>query len=452
MIEQKKGQMAKVFGFALITTCVLPASTEYLKLDGSNAMTGPLVVNSTATIAGNSFSVGGSAFVVEEGKIGIGMLPEHPDLRMEVLGIIKSSGPANSLMFSDRGNSAHSYEWYSSGDIARLYSNVSGRDIIAFTPEGRVGIGTASPTKKLQIHSANADTHLKISGTGPGIFLSDAEGTPTSSFGVYSMSTSAGQYGSLNSGDLIIAANHDVYITANYQAGGKNLILQPLSGPSSAGGKVGIGTASPAYLFDIYGVSPLLRINGNGTGSEFLLSKSGTPHFLFAVDGVDSYIDYAGSNGRVLFRSGIGGTWKVIFGAGGEITSASLAGTGNRAVYSDPTGTLTNSSSDARLKKRVTSLTPSSELKQVLKLRPVSFYWNTSLKRAANLGRQEEIGLVAQEVASVVPQVVGENADGYKTVDYAKLVPVLIGAIQSQQEYIKALEKRIDALENRPSK
>jgi len=57
------------------------------------------------------------------------------------------------------------------------------------------------------------------------------------------------------------------------------------------------------------------------------------------------------------------------------------------------------------------------------------------------------VGLIAQEVEKVVPEVVVTNADGYKSVDYAKLVPVLIEALKGQQQQRQEDLKRIERLE-----
>jgi hypothetical protein len=54
-------------------------------------------------------------------------------------------------------------------------------------------------------------------------------------------------------------------------------------------------------------------------------------------------------------------------------------------------------------------------------------------------GRQ--MGLLAQNVEKIVPEAVNEK-DGYKGVDYARLVPLLI-------ESIKELQKEIETLKNK---
>jgi hypothetical protein len=73
--------------------------------------------------------------------------------------------------------------------------------------------------------------------------------------------------------------------------------------------------------------------------------------------------------------------------------------------------------------------------------------------------RNEKIcGLIAHEVAEVIPSVVDGNKDEekdgqkiYQSVNYSGLVPYLITAIKEQQEQIKTLQQKIAALENRGS-
>lgn len=102
--------------------------------------------------------------------------------------------------------------------------------------------------------------------------------------------------------------------------------------------------------------------------------------------------------------------------------------------------------SDERLKENVTNLDSTESLNTILKLQGVNFTW----KDAAIKG--EQLGLIAQQVEEHVPQVVDEHmrieddepdpANVYKSVDYDKLVPLLI-------ESIKTLTARIEQLESK---
>jgi hypothetical protein len=98
-------------------------------------------------------------------------------------------------------------------------------------------------------------------------------------------------------------------------------------------------------------------------------------------------------------------------------------------------------SSDFNLKKNISDLNGS--LSSILSLRPVRY----ELKENANNG--ETVGLIAQEVQAVYPELVHQNESGLLSLEYSKLVAPLIGAIQEQQNQISVLEQRIHDLELR---
>jgi len=131
----------------------------------------------------------------------------------------------------------------------------------------------------------------------------------------------------------------------------------------------------------------------------------------------------------------------VITSGNPNLQIADLAGSGNRSVYSTSTGALTNSSSDVTLKENVNTIAYG--LDKVLKLNPISFNWINKKK----LGDQKEIGFIAQEVQSEIPELIGENSDGTLSLDYPKIVSVLTKAIQEQQTIIEDLKARIETLE-----
>jgi hypothetical protein len=95
-------------------------------------------------------------------------------------------------------------------------------------------------------------------------------------------------------------------------------------------------------------------------------------------------------------------------------------------------------------------------LASLQKLRGVYYNWDTSLAKAKKLGDQREVGMIAQEVEKVLPEVVLTNADGYKSLEYEKLTGYLIEVCKAQQKEIEEQKKlsedlkaRLDKLEER---
>jgi len=97
--------------------------------------------------------------------------------------------------------------------------------------------------------------------------------------------------------------------------------------------------------------------------------------------------------------------------------------------------------SDRRLKNNIEDIEYG--LSAVAQLRPVSYTWSDRPEAGVRLG------LIAQEVLDVVPDVVEipEEPEGYLGMRYVEFVPILIKAIQEQQEPVDAQNLRIDSLE-----
>ncbi|MEO0778005.1 MAG: tail fiber domain-containing protein, partial [Bacteroidota bacterium] len=120
-----------------------------------------------------------------------------------------------------------------------------------------------------------------------------------------------------------------------------------------------------------------------------------------------------------------------------------------------------NHGSDRRLKQNIRSL--DNALSMVLSLAPKRYDFRDNIF-GVSLPMGEQVGLIAQEVEVILPEIVkevrvasspeeGEDTSGmelldsYKTINYQSLVPVLVGAIKEQQQIIQDLEARIQALE-----
>ena len=93
-------------------------------------------------------------------------------------------------------------------------------------------------------------------------------------------------------------------------------------------------------------------------------------------------------------------------------------------------------SSDINLKTNIASFGPA--LEKILLLNPKSY----TMK--GDLTKKEKIGLLAQEVKEVFPELVTEN--GYMSVNYQALIPILIDALNEQTLRNKSLKERIDKL------
>ncbi|CAK4388228.1 unnamed protein product [Aphanomyces euteiches] len=105
-------------------------------------------------------------------------------------------------------------------------------------------------------------------------------------------------------------------------------------------------------------------------------------------------------------------------------------------------------SSDMRFKTNITAL-PMDPLEALMQLQAVEYNYDTEAFPKKHFTPTREIGFLAQEVESVLPQVVETDKDGYKYVAYAHLLPVVVEAMKQQAKEIHDLRARLAALEER---
>jgi hypothetical protein len=150
------------------------------------------------------------------------------------------------------------------------------------------------------------------------------------------------------------------------------------------------------------------------------------------------------SSGVTSVATGNGLTGGTITSTGTLSLSGSYSGTWAVSGAITATGEVTAYYSDANLKKDIVEIT--NPIEKVMSLRGVTFRPNQT---ALDLGitDKEEVGVIAQEVEAVLPQLVTPSAfAGYKTVKYDKLTALLLEAVKAQQLQIDALRAEIAKL------
>jgi hypothetical protein len=104
----------------------------------------------------------------------------------------------------------------------------------------------------------------------------------------------------------------------------------------------------------------------------------------------------------------------------------------------------TTYASDARFKQNITAI--ESPLEKLQQINGVEYEMKVDEFTSKHFTSKKQIGLLAQNVEKVIPEAVNE-VDGYKGVDYAKLVPLLIESIKEQQKQIEELKNKLNQLQ-----
>jgi hypothetical protein len=331
------------------------------------------------------------------GKVGIGtMIPEQSLSIAAGLNIDQTNANDGKLdpgiTFGSQSGDGIASKRTSGGNETGLdfYTGATAR--LSITKEGKVGIGTASPDRSLTVQSA-AGTYLNVKADN----------------GVHEVLLGA----DANGGIVSTMTNHDLQLRA-----GGNVTRMTIK----AEGNVGIGTTDPTLKLDIQGDfgrdGPTIlhlfasRIGDIGAGILFLRSGGG----VVAFDGDDN------------------------IGIGTSNPGFKLDVAGQAHASSFP------SSSDDRLKTNVTPL--SGVLEKVRKIRGVSFDWNQKYAALGRSTNKRELGVLANEVKAVFPELVSTWGDeNYLAVDYGRLTAVLLEAVKELTSELESLQGRIDALE-----
>jgi hypothetical protein len=235
--------------------------------------------------------------------------------------------------------------------------------------------------------------------------------------------------------------NHDGSLASDWT-------IMTLSATQS-GGNVGIGTTSPEAKLHVYTSNineKSFMSKDNGGAHIFMVPELGSDGYNPMSSAGDVGLIYSGSNGMNT-GSIVIGQWSA-FARGIKINTDGNVGIGTSTPAAKlhvagniKTNTI-NETSDARFKKNIQSIdTP---LSKVLSLRGVYFYWDLDNPDVQEIDSSKQIGMIAQEVEKILPELVNTDANGYKSVEYSRVVAVLVEAMKEQQKTIEQQQKTID--------
>jgi hypothetical protein len=294
---------------------------------------------------------------------------------------------------------------------------------------GSVSLGSS-------ITLTNAGVTSNVAGTG--ISVSGATGAVTiTNTGVTSLTGGGGVTVSAGTGGVTLGFTTSTLVqTASNLAGGAagSISYQTAAGTTAM---LSAGTAGQFLRYSMAGgAAPVWSSTGTFSGGTASSSTVAAQSVTIASGGV-------GVTGDSIVSGSLQVTNSLGIGTGSSGVAGEIRATNEITAYY---------SSDARLKENVVVI--GNALEKLDQIRGVYFDWTD--EHIANRGgedgyfvRKHDVGVIAQEIEAVLPEVVADRDDGFKAVKYEKIVPLLIAAIKEQQQQIAQLSETINKLANK---
>ncbi len=362
--------------------------SERMRLDTS----GNALLGTTTGLAGSRLTVVGGGTQLSPGTTA-----------QEGVRIQRATGYATFTGINNDNNAYNGLQFFTGASAAATIDT-----------SGNVGIGTASPGTRLTVSSA----------TNAGISVTD--GTVTTI-----MYNSTGGVGSIGT-----TSNHSVNLLTN----NATRVTVTNGGHVSMTGRLGVNGASTDATF-------VLAVQAGRTS----LAANSETYALGVRYASSTGIYYIGATNSAtpdLVFSQVGGSERARLTNAGGFSVGTTADPGAGAIFA--TGNITAYYSDARLKDFKGKIGGALD-----KVSQLNGYYYTENAKAEEFGynnKAMQVGVSAQEVKAVLPEVVsaapfdldekGESKSGenYMTVNYEKLVPLLIEAIKELTAKVEALE------------
>ena len=275
--------------------------------------------------------------------------------------------------------------------------------------------------------------------------------------------------------------------TSGLFSGGTNILGLSTSGAErmriNASGSVGIGTLAPFTTFEVKApgtaagleyIADFAKSDANETGLYLLGGTSALQLSAGSkgVNPVDLTFAYQNSTGAVVEGMRLTNTGTVGVGVIAPQAALDVVSTGTSSAVIVPRATTANrpttlvngmiryntttalfefyqngawvnytTVSDGRLKTNVIPVNQGLDI--INQLNPVYFDWDQNNPRAQGFGNKHQVGFIAQEVEKVLPEVVNKGEDSYRSVEYGKIVSVVVAAVKELYSKVLGIDREL---------
>ena len=212
-----------------------------------------------------------------------------------------------------------------------------------------------------------------------------------------------------------------------------------IAGTLGVDGKTGIGDDFSVYpsgqlnsgleIFEVDATNQVTNMNGTAVYVNTDLKVSGANNTIGGYTIIDNL-----TVGTSLNTGGHLSGYSAFFG--GDVTCQQ-----NLTVMGLLSASNTSFSSDRRFKKNITSIDGS--LSKLMQVEGYSYDWKKEEFKDKHFNDKKQYGVIAQEIEVLYPELIHEDKEGYKSVNYIGLIPIMIEGMKEQQKLIEELQKEI---------
>jgi hypothetical protein len=294
--------------------------------------------------------------------------------------------------------------YYNTGEVDMGFSLRNDANILYLQRGGNVGIGIQNPSRLLHLYDTSVDPYLLIDGSG---------------------------------------ANRDSGIIINAGGGERKVVRGDL------GGNLYFGNSNQIAVYN----NGNIVVNSSGAAVDFTVQSDTQSNMLY-VNGSGNYVGIGtatrtASAVTTIRTPGASGAFiplclEVGIASNGFTALAFVNPNGTQGTITcDVSGVTYNTTSDRRLKDNIQPISDATD--KLMDMKPVTHTW------IDNPDEPQVHGFIAQEMQEVVPEAVSGDAesDEMMSMDYGRITPVIVAALQDALNEIKELKERISELENK---
>ena len=328
-----------------------------------------------------------------------------PSYELDVFGSIAVQGVAFAAWNSDIIKLG---DFDGGGSKLALYDDNSAE--LVRLDDGKVGIGTTNPSEKLEVVGT-----IGASGNITGNSFVKSGGTSTEFLKAD---------GSVDSSTYLTSA---FPFTGSANISGSSEIIGSGSGIFSVEGSVG-------SLFSVNdGLDDVIFAANNVSGTPVISANADNTVKLGKLGGFGIVISGStpapnDSQAKIIITGSIHTSGSLGVGMAASSTIGRIDAKNDVVAFS---------TSDERLKDNITPIEDA--LDKVLQVQGIEFDWIE--KEGVHGNEGHDVGVIAQEIEKVLPEVVTTRDNGYKAVKYEKIIPLLVEAIKELQAEVQELKK-----------